>query len=74
MLKAERRILLVGWDFDARIRFGADGQDDGGRKSVMTDDRRNAAESLLKTQMTPREIAGAIGVSLSTFYRHFPGK
>ena len=46
----------------------------GGRKSVMTDDRRNAAESLLKTQMTPREIAGAIGVSLSTFYRHFPGK
>lgn len=29
MLKAERRILLVGWDFDARIRFGTEGQDEG---------------------------------------------
>jgi len=29
MLKAERRILLVGWDFDARIRFGKEGDDDG---------------------------------------------
>lgn len=28
MLKAEHRIFLVGWDFDARIRFG-DGQDGG---------------------------------------------
>lgn len=28
MLKAQRRILLVGWDFDARIRFGGD-VDDG---------------------------------------------
>jgi phosphatidylserine/phosphatidylglycerophosphate/cardiolipin synthase-like enzyme len=29
MLKAKTQILLVGWDFDARIRFGGD-VDDGG--------------------------------------------
>jgi len=29
MLKAKRQILLVGWDFDARIRLGEDGTDDG---------------------------------------------
>lgn len=29
MLKAERQIMLVGWDFDARIRFAEDGDDDG---------------------------------------------
>ncbi len=29
MLKAEKRILLVGWDFDARINFAHDGQDGG---------------------------------------------
>ncbi len=29
MLKAERRILLVGWDFDARINFAHGGQDGG---------------------------------------------
>jgi phosphatidylserine/phosphatidylglycerophosphate/cardiolipin synthase-like enzyme len=28
MMKAKKQILLVGWDFDARIRFG--GGDDGG--------------------------------------------
>lgn len=28
MLKARKQILLVGWDFDARIRFG-DGENDG---------------------------------------------
>lgn len=33
MLKARRRILLVGWDFDARIRF-ADGNADGGPASI----------------------------------------
>ncbi len=29
MLKAERRILLIGWDFDARIRFAGAEQDAG---------------------------------------------
>lgn len=32
MLKAERRILLIGWDFDARIRFG--GAEDEGPPTV----------------------------------------
>ncbi len=32
MLKDERRIFLVGWDFDARIRFGEG--DDGGPPTV----------------------------------------
>ncbi|WP_157098809.1 phospholipase D-like domain-containing protein [Novosphingobium rosa] len=27
MLKAQKQILLVGWDFDARIRFGGDVED-----------------------------------------------
>ena len=29
MLKAKKQILLVGWDFDARIRLGDDADDDG---------------------------------------------
>lgn len=29
MLKAERRIFLIGWDFDARIHFAGGGQDEG---------------------------------------------
>jgi len=29
MLQAKRRILLIGWDFDARIHFAGDGQDGG---------------------------------------------
>ncbi|WP_206363577.1 phospholipase D-like domain-containing protein [Sphingomonas crocodyli] len=33
MIKAKKQILLVGWDFDARIRFGGDG-DDGGPERV----------------------------------------
>ena len=44
----------------------------GGRRSVMTEQRRAAAEKLLKTEMSATEIASAIGVSISTFYRHFP--
>lgn len=46
----------------------------GGRKSVMTDERRKVVESLIASKMHPREIARAINVSLSTFYRHFPGR
>lgn len=33
MMKAKKQILLVGWDFDARIRFGGD-IDDGGPERV----------------------------------------
>ncbi|MGO4167826.1 phospholipase D-like domain-containing protein [Novosphingobium sp. YAF33] len=33
MLRAKKQILLVGWDFDARIRFGGD-KDDGGPDQV----------------------------------------
>ena len=29
MLKAKRHIVLIGWDFDARIHFAAEGQDEG---------------------------------------------
>lgn len=46
----------------------------GGRKSVMTQERKNVVAELLKTDMAPSEIAAAIGVSLSTFYRHFPAR
>ena len=34
MLKAKRQILLVGWDFDARIRFKDDRADDDGPEEV----------------------------------------
>lgn len=34
MLKATEQILLVGWDFDARIRFKDEGCDDGGPEKV----------------------------------------
>jgi phosphatidylserine/phosphatidylglycerophosphate/cardiolipin synthase-like enzyme len=33
MLEARERIMLVGWDFDARIKFG-DGHQDGGPQTV----------------------------------------
>ncbi|WP_313434726.1 phospholipase D-like domain-containing protein [Novosphingobium sp.] len=33
MLKAQKQILLVGWDFDARIRFGEEA-DDGGPPQI----------------------------------------
>jgi len=33
MLKARHRVMLVGWDFDARIEFGRN-HDDGGPRSV----------------------------------------
>jgi phosphatidylserine/phosphatidylglycerophosphate/cardiolipin synthase-like enzyme len=34
MLKAKRRIMLIGWDFDARIRLGDAVPDDGGPDTV----------------------------------------
>ena len=34
MLKAQKRIMLIGWDFDARIRLVADGHLDGEPQTV----------------------------------------
>lgn len=44
----------------------------GGRKTVMTPKRIEAARKLLAGGMTVREVAPAIGVSVPTLYRHFP--
>lgn len=44
----------------------------GGRKTVMTPKRLNAARKLLASGMTAREIAPTIGVSVATLYRHLP--
>lgn len=44
----------------------------GGRKTVMTPKRIEAARKLLASGMTMREVAPAIGVSVPTLYRHFP--
>ena len=44
----------------------------GGRKSVMTPKRLEAARALLVSGMSMREIAPAIGVSVPTLYRHLP--
>jgi len=44
----------------------------GGRKTVMTPKRLEAARKLLSSGMTAREIAPTIGVSVATLYRHLP--
>ena len=44
----------------------------GGRKTVMTSKRIEAARRLFASGMTVREVAPAIGVSVPTLYRHFP--
>lgn len=44
----------------------------GGRKTVMTPKRLEAARKLLASGMTIREIAPSIGVSVPTLYRHLP--
>lgn len=44
----------------------------GGRKTVMTPKRLEAAKKLLASGMSMREIAPAIGVSVPTLYRHLP--
>ena len=44
----------------------------GGRKTVMTPKRLEAARKLLASGMTIREIAPTIGVSVPTLYRHLP--
>ena len=42
-----------------------------GRKSVLTP-KRATAMKLLAAGDRPRDVAEAIGVSVATFYRHFP--
>jgi len=44
----------------------------GGRKTVMTPKRLEAARKLVASGMPMREIAPAIGVSVPTLYRHLP--
>lgn len=44
----------------------------GGRKTVMTPKRLEAARKLLASGMSAREIAPTIGVSVATLYRHLP--
>jgi DNA invertase Pin-like site-specific DNA recombinase len=44
----------------------------GGRKSVLTPRKPDTAVKLLAAGNRPQDVADAIGVSVSTFYRHFP--
>jgi len=44
----------------------------GGRKTVMTPRRIEAARKLFASGMPAREIAPTIGVSVATLYRHLP--
>ncbi len=44
----------------------------GGRRRVMTDSKIKSAKKLLKTGMTPRDVANDLGVSLATLYRWIP--
>ena len=44
----------------------------GGRRSVLTPRKRDTAVKLLVAGDRPQDVAEAIGVSVSTFYRHFP--
>jgi DNA invertase Pin-like site-specific DNA recombinase len=44
----------------------------GGRKPVMTAAKKTAARTLMASGLSPKEVATTIGVSVPTFYRHFP--
>lgn len=44
----------------------------GGRKSVLAPRKRDLAIKLLAAGDRPQDVAKAIGVSVSTFYRYFP--
>lgn len=46
----------------------------GGRKTVMTPRRIEAAKKLFASGMSAREIAPTIGVSVATLYRHLPAQ
>jgi DNA invertase Pin-like site-specific DNA recombinase len=43
-----------------------------GRKSVLTPKKRATATKLLAAGDRPQDVAEAIGISVATFYRHFP--
>lgn len=44
----------------------------GGRPSVMTPAKKRAARALMADNVSPKDIAATIGVSLATLYRHVP--
>lgn len=44
----------------------------GGRKKVLTDKKLASAKTLLEGGTPPREVAGQLGVSVATLYRHIP--
>jgi len=44
----------------------------GGRKPVMTPDKRDAARTLIDAGKKPKEVASMFGVSVATLYRHCP--
>ena len=44
----------------------------GGRKPSMTTTKLDAARRILDAGQLPKEVAGAVGVSVATMYRHFP--
>jgi DNA invertase Pin-like site-specific DNA recombinase len=45
----------------------------GGRPRLMTPDKLTAAQKLLKSGMTVRAVAGVVGISTPTLYRHLGG-
>ena len=45
----------------------------GGRPRALVGDKLVAAKKLLKSGMSPREVAAAVGVSPATLYRHVNG-
>lgn len=44
----------------------------GGRKPILTPKKADTARKLLAAGDRPKDVAEAIGVSVATFYRHFP--
>ncbi|CAE6824155.1 DNA-invertase hin [Paraburkholderia aspalathi] len=44
----------------------------GGRKRAMTPAKVEAAQRLLDSGMAAKDVASSVGVSVPTFYRHFP--
>lgn len=45
----------------------------GGRKPKMTPEKLEAAKTMLRDGLSPKEIARRLELSLSTFYAHIPG-